>query len=206
MSTTLSLFTYEFQGQVLSPAFSPPPSPESDDNESVNSLEEGDSCRVEEERERRKRKMLLPAEPKQKKFVNKKPKFPTRYHEMLQPISPVTTVPWRTSQPTSSHKAPVNVLLQEEFLQLMRDCDVAKIECFLRQHSENIDINRFNVEGQTALHEACQLGNVACVKALLLFGADPRLTNRDGFSTLHLSAFSGSSELLTLVSGLKKSS
>merc|ERR1712088_397505 len=25
------------------------------------------------------------------RFVNKKPKFPTKYHEMLQPLSPVTT-------------------------------------------------------------------------------------------------------------------
>jgi ankyrin repeat protein len=86
----------------------------------------------------------------------------------------------------------------------MRDCDVKKIECFLRQHSENIDINRFNVDGQTALHEACQLGNVACVKTLLLFGANPILTNRDGFSILHLSAFSGNPELLSIAMNLKQ--
>ena len=203
MSSTISVFNYEFQGQVLSPAFSPPPSPPSD-TDSV----EGDNTT---KRETKKRKMPhSQRSPPPPQFVNKKPKFPTKYHEMLQPLSPVTTLPFR-SAPTEQPPPPVNVKssefkvqLQEEFLKLMRDCGVEKIETFLRQHSENIDINRFNSEGQTPLHEACLRGNVACAKTLLRFGANPRLANRDGFSILHLASFSGNSDLLLLAINLKK--
>ncbi len=136
-------------------------------------------------------------------FVNKKPKFPTKYHEMLQPLSPMTTLPVRSASQVKPSElllkpSSINVERQEEFLKLMRECDVAKIESFLCQHSENIDINQFNSDGQTALHEACLAGDLARAEALLKYGASPHLTNRDGFSILHLATFSGNSELLML--------
>ena len=149
-----------------------------------------------------------PAEPR---FVNRKPKFPTRYHEMLQPLSPVTTLPppeaSRQQQPHLNQKhlpSFLNVELQNEFHELMRGCKLDDVERFLKQHSENIDINRFSPEGQTPLHEACQNGNLEATKILLQFGANPYLTNRDGFSILHLATFSGNSELLVLVMNLRK--
>ena len=203
MSAAISVFNYEFQGQVLSPAFSPPPSPPSD-AESVDSVEGDDTKRV-----AKKRKMSQsPHQSSAPQFVNKKPKFPTKYHEMLQPLSPVTTLPFRPAQQPFAVQmsTEVNVQLQEEFLKLMRHSDVEKIETFLKQHSENIDINRFNTDGQTPIHEACQSRDIACVRALLRYGANPCLATRDGFSILHLASFSGSSELLSFVSGLRRPS
>merc|ERR1711997_89964 len=52
-------------------------------------------------------------------FVNKKPKYPTKYHEMLQPLSPVTTFPpVNTTDLTSlnmNQKPKTDVQLQERF-------------------------------------------------------------------------------------------
>ena len=212
MSTSISVSNYVFQGQVLSPAFSPPPSPESDDgsggggggddDDSLEAGKQGESGR--------KRKMSpppSPSPPRQHRFVNKKPKFQTKYHAALQPLSPCTTLSVRTSRPAVAPSATrvINVQRQEEFHKLMRGCDTDRIETFLRAHSENIDINKFGEAGETALHSACQEGNVSCAKVLLKFGANPRLATRSGFSLLHLAAFAGSPELLALVTEVRKS-
>ena len=208
MSTSISVSNYTFQGHVLSPAFSPPPSPESDDG-SDDSLG-AERVRIGDipEEPGRKRKMAPPLSPprQQHQFVNKKPKFQTKYHAALQPLSPCTTLSVRASRPAPPPATRViNVQRQEEFHKLMRDCDTDKIEAFLRAHSENIDINKFSEVGETALHSACQEGNVLCAKVLLKFGANPRLTTRSGFSLFHLAAFAGSPELLALVAEVRKS-
>ena len=121
---------------------------------------------------------------------------------MLQPLSPSTTLPVRTNVKSSSSS--INVKLQQEFLGLMRGSKVQEVERFLKQHSENVDVNQYNLDGQTPLHEACQMGDLATVKVLLQFGANPHLTNRDGFSIVHLATFSGNSELLVLVMNTMK--
>ena len=210
MSTSISVSNYMFQGQVLSPAFSPPPSPESDDCDDDNSLEAAkeDNLGDKPEETGRKRRMSPPPSPppRQHQFVNKKPKFQTKYHAALQPLSPCTTLSVRASRPAPIPSTRViNVQRQEEFHKLMRGCDTDKLETFLRAHSENIDINKFSETGETALHSACQEGNVSRAKVLLKFGANPRLATRSGFSLLHLAAFAGSPELLALVTEVRKS-
>ena len=197
MSTSISASSYTFQGQVLSPAFSPPPSPPSDDD----SLEAADIGRRKPELPR-KRKMS----PQRQQFVNKKPKFPTKYHERLQPLSPVTTLTVRASRTVApSAYRVINVQRQEEFQKLMRGCDAEKIETFLRAYSENIDIDKYSEEGETALHTVCREGSVSCARVLLKFGANPRLTTRGGFSLFHLAAFAGNTELLSFVTQVRKS-
>nr|KAG5706636.1 hypothetical protein BaRGS_005706 [Batillaria attramentaria] len=50
----------------------------------------------------------------------------------------------------------------------------------LEAREGKINLNVFDTEGQTALHQSCQLGNLELVKLLVKFGADVRLANRDG--------------------------
>ena len=203
MSTAISVFNYEFQGQVLSPAFSPPPSPVSDSNDSVEGDE--DVTALTAQRPNKRRMPQQQQQPKRRTFVNKKPKFPTRYHESLQPLSPCTMLPVKTCRAVDApQKSGVDAERQEEFLKLMRNCDAEELEVFLRAHSEDIDINKFSEEGETALHMACHEGNVPCAEVLLRFGANPRITTRNGFSVVHLASFSGSAETLTLAINLNQ--
>ncbi|KAI8486216.1 hypothetical protein Bbelb_361160 [Branchiostoma belcheri] len=52
----------------------------------------------------------------------------------------------------------------------------------------NVDINRQDKEGDTALHEACQTGNVSIVEALVTMGADVTITDAMGRTPLHEAA------------------
>ena len=158
-------------------------------------------------------------------FVNKKPKYPTKYHEMLQPLSPVTTFPPAniTNDPSSltSKQKPIpwDVHLQQEFDMLLNDNillthddqksqisssatqmnSTRKIEDFLKNHCKSIDINRYNEEGQTPLQRCCLEGNIQLAKLLVKFGAKSKITTRDGFTTLHIAAFSGQSQMMLFI-------
>jgi hypothetical protein len=48
------------------------------------------------------------------------------------------------------------------------------------------DINHRNSAGNTLLHEACKLGDVASVKRLVMCGANPLKDNKDSVSSLYL--------------------
>jgi len=156
-----------------------------------------------------------------------KPKFPTKYHEMLQPLSPVTTLPVdeviRRPLPNRTHVTEHDIQLQKQFHSLVESATgqvsksatttdteetllsrVNSLEDFLIRHSENIDVNQYNGDGQTALQECCLAGNLPLVKLLVRFGANMRLTTREGFSILHIAAFSGHSDLLAFVMGQQK--
>lgn len=137
-------------------------------------------------------------------FVNRKPRFPTKYHEMLQPLSPVTThePAW---QPELHHAGTVDSGLQAEFFTLVRDSSPEDIEAFLRHHEDRVNVNAFEEElGQTALQEACQLGRIEVAQVLVRHGASARLANRCGFTLMHLAAFSGNPKMLAYVSSLNK--
>ena len=122
---------------------------------------------------------------------------------MLQPISPVTTLP----PPASCHSVPrvplptvkVNDKLQRQFESVIHQQDIAAMDTFLSSHSSDININHFNGDGRTALQESCMEGNLAMAQVLIKYGADLRFTTRDGFSTLQLAAFSGHSPLLLYI-------
>ena len=125
---------------------------------------------------------------------------------MLQPLSPVITLPVESSYTQYQTKPKVNAELQKEFMQLLRGSNLNEIERFLREHSENVDVNVFDPEfGQTPLHDACQLGQFELVKILVQYGANHKLTNRDGFSIWHLAAFCGNPKILSYISNLRGS-
>jgi len=137
-------------------------------------------------------------------YVNKKPKFATKYDEMLQPLSPMTYLPVESlTLPAKTHRANLNVTSQQEFRNLL-ESKSSDLESFLCNNSELIDINEYNVEGRTALQQCCIDGNLATAKLLVRFGADAKLTTREGFSTLHLAAFSGHSNLMLYVMSLRR--
>jgi Ankyrin repeats (3 copies) len=139
-------------------------------------------------------------------YVNKKPKFATKYDEMLQPLSPMTYLPVESLMlPTKTHQANFNLASQKQFRSLLESkAATSEIESFLCQHSETIDINEYNSEGRTALHQCCFEGNLPTAKVLVRFGANAKLTTRDGFSLLHLAAFSGHSNFMFYIFSLKQ--
>ena len=139
-------------------------------------------------------------------YVNKKPKFATKYDEMLQPLSPMTYLPVESVMvPMRTHRANFNIQTQKQFRSLLETrAKPNEIESFLGQHSEAIDINEYNVDGQTALHQCCFDGNLSTAKLLVRFGADAKLTTREGFSTLHIAAFSGHSNVLLYIMSLRR--
>ena len=138
---------------------------------------------------------------------NKQPRFATKYDEMLKPLSPVTTLPVETKQGLSilkTHKSSYDVQLQRQFQNLMGIAsNVVDIEEFLAKHSENVDLNAYNDEGRTALQQSCFEGNLRLAQVLVRFGADSRLTTREGFSALHIAAFAGHSDVLLYIMSLK---
>ena len=82
--------------------------------------------------------------------------------------------------------------------------EASKIERFLAEHSTDVNINQYNLEGRTALQQSCVDGDLDLAKVLVKYGADHRLTTREGYPMLHLAAFSGHSELLLYILNLRK--
>lgn len=141
-------------------------------------------------------------------YVNKKPKFATKYDEMLQPLSPMTYLPVESLMlplPNKTHRPNYNVQSQKQFRNLLESrAKISDIESFLGDNSETIDINEYNLEGRTALQQCCFDGNLPTAKLLVRFGADAKLTTREGFSTLHIAAFSGHSNILLYIMSLRR--
>ena len=138
-------------------------------------------------------------------FVNKKPKFATKYDEMLQPLSPMTYLPVESLMlPPTTHRPNFNQASQKQFRSLLEsNVKSSEIESFLCENSEKIDINEYNSEGRTALHQSCFDGNLPMAKVLVRFGANAKLTTRDGFSLLHIAAFTGHSNIMFYILSLR---
>lgn len=131
-------------------------------------------------------------------FSNKRPRFPTKYDEQLQPLSPVTTLPVHTRSsvlPTSS----LNSEYQTQLKTLVRDSHFQNLEEFLERHSEKVDVNQYMMDGNTPVQHFVSEGKLQFVKLLVRFGANMRLTNRDGFSLVHLAAFAGHTDVMMYV-------
>ena len=119
---------------------------------------------------------------------------------MLQPLSPVTTLPFaQILGPHATVTVRVNDKVQRTFESVMEAGDVPAMEALLAASAAQINVNQFNCDGRTALQESCLEGNLPMAKVLIKYGADPRMTTRDGFSTLQLAAFSGHSPLLMYI-------
>ena len=66
----------------------------------------------------------------------------------------------------------------------------------LASHSTHHNINAPSSRGETPLHLACLNGNLESAKLLVGSGADMKVRDRKGNSVLHLSAASGSIQLI----------
>ena len=133
-------------------------------------------------------------------------RFANKYEEMLQPLRPVTTLPCKTARlpprgPGSSKRKLSSS--QCQFESVIANGDVQRVEKFLSRHSTDVNMNQYNGEGRTALQQSCLEGNLPLAKVLVKYGANCRLTTRDGFSTIHLAAFSGHSNLTAYILSLQ---
>jgi len=80
---------------------------------------------------------------------------------------------------------------QHAFLEAVRQGDVSQLRRLLDDLRVSVDVNGYNCDGQTALHQSCLNGDLDLVKLLVKFGADIRLANRDGWNALHIAAWKG---------------
>lgn len=93
---------------------------------------------------------------------------------------------------------------QEIFRQAVQKGDITELQRILQCWGNTLNVNYYNQEGQTALHQSCMVGNLELVKLLVKCGADARLANRDGWSALHIAAYSGHRDIaLYLVSNTR---
>ncbi|GAB6031390.1 hypothetical protein CHUAL_009172 [Chamberlinius hualienensis] len=89
--------------------------------------------------------------------------------------------------------------IQDVFQKALRDGDTSELQKLLQRtgtEETSVNVNLFDHQGQTALHQSCLDGNFELVKLLVKFGADIRLANRDGWSALHIATFSGHSDIV----------
>jgi len=81
-----------------------------------------------------------------------------------------------------------------EMVSIIRKGNMEELKILLRSKP---DLNVF-VNGQTALHYCLLLGrDVSWCKQLVLNGANPNLSNLDGWHPIHLAAYNGHHEILT---------
>ena len=191
---SISVQPYTYQGQVYSPAFSDDhPSEDSADEYESPPLSPASPCSPSRSPPRKRKTSC-------QDFVSKRPRFANKYEEMLQPLSPVTTLPFaQILGPHAPVTVRVNDKVQRTFESVMEAGDVPAMEALLAASAAQINVNQFNCDGRTALQESCLESNLPMAKVLIKYGADPRMTTRDGFSTLQLAAFSGHSPLLMYI-------
>ena len=241
MSTHVTCYNYNYQGQVLSPAFSEPGSPCSSTSSCYSEGEmEPDSpfgidstpispkspnttttmmtCDTNNKQlanvNKRKRshsdgevQVNIQNQNQRGEFRTKVPRYANRYEEMLQPLSPVTTLPCDVVYPPSPTKfanPKYCTKLQKQLQNVIKSKDINLLEQFLYDHSTKVNINQYNIEGRTALQQSCVDGNLAMAKILVKYGADHRITTREGYPTLQCAVFSGHSEIFLYILNLRK--
>eukprot|EP00096_Caligus_rogercresseyi_P009205 TRINITY_DN3086_c0_g1_i2.p1 TRINITY_DN3086_c0_g1~~TRINITY_DN3086_c0_g1_i2.p1 ORF type:complete len:145 (-),score=39.44 TRINITY_DN3086_c0_g1_i2:1297-1731(-) len=89
--------------------------------------------------------------------------------------------------------------LQRLFEETLSNAKIEEVSEFLTRYSEFIDINAYDEEGQTPLQRSCQVGALPLVKLLIQYGANPGMTNREGWSPVHIASFSGNTELYSYI-------
>ena len=80
---------------------------------------------------------------------------------------------------------------QKQFLDAVDSSDATRLRRLLEERLTTVNIDVYNPDGQTALHQSCSAGNLELVKLLVCHGADVRLANRDGWSALHIAVYGG---------------
>ena len=69
------------------------------------------------------------------------------------------------------------------FDEMVKEGDSSEIVNFMRRESVDVDINKRNEHGNTALNEMIKNGNLKCVKVLIGLGADVNRKDEKGTSS-----------------------
>merc|ERR1712233_6615 len=128
-------------------------------------------------------------------FSSQQPRYSNIYEERLRPLAPSSPLEEVRPMPRATHTKSHDPRLQDTLHNAVKNGDYQQLHSLLLASSERIDINGFNSEGQTPLQQACLSGQLALVQLMVRHGADPSRTSRDGWSTLHMAAFSGHSDI-----------
>lgn len=141
-----------------------------------------------------------PASPPQQDEPEKNyPRYRNIYEERLQPLSAYQTLPSSQPLPKATHRSDYNPQLQARFDAAVRRGSFQELDEFLSSYSELVNINQFDVDGHTPLQHFCSLGNLKMVQLMVRFGADPRMTSKDGWATIHIATWSGNSEVMMYI-------
>ena len=134
----------------------------------------------------------------------------TIYEKMLSPLTPSLTLPvpvTRRPAPAAStdihsrqHNRALNQALEKRLASILVDeaaDDEKQLKDFLLENWDKIDINGYGEDGVTPLQRVCQSGGkVGLARTLVGYGADVRMTSRDGWSAVHMASFSGNTSLM----------
>ncbi|KAL8613247.1 hypothetical protein ACOMHN_001571 [Nucella lapillus] len=112
-------------------------------------------------------------------------------------LASATPLPMPASAAAEAHSPPQLLAQHQKVIrEAVRNGDSSGLRRLLEAREGKVNLNVFDAEGQTPLHESCQLGNLELVKLLVRFGADVRLANRDGWSAVHIAAYGGHTDIL----------
>ena len=115
--------------------------------------------------------------------------FEYEFNYPPSPVSPPPPCPEPIYQPV-----PESRKSQDHFISAVQNGDHDELRQILA--TQRIQINGFTIDGQTALTQSCLNGNLEVVKLLVSHGASPQLTNRDGFSPLHIAFWCGKMDVI----------
>lgn len=100
-----------------------------------------------------------------------------------------------TSNPPTPTTTIDNHCIQQDFHEAVRKGDQSEWIRLLR-NCVGVNVNVFDGDGQTPLHQSVIEGNLEMVKLLVQLGADVRLTNRDGWNALHIATYGGHDDIV----------
>jgi len=127
------------------------------------------------------------------------PRYRNIYEERLQPLHAYQTLPSSAPLPKATHRSDYNPQLQARFGAAVNRGSFQELDEFLSSYSELVNINQFDNNGQTPLQHFASQGNLKMVQLMVRFGADPRMTSKDGWSTVHIATWSGNSEVMMYI-------
>ena len=137
--------------------------------------------------------------------VSKVPRYVgTIYEQRLAPLSPVTSLPVPLYV-GSGHVKRHDNKLQAKFLEIIDNGNDTALESFLELNGDFVDVNQYGEDGVTPVQRVCQDGGkVAVARVLVKYGADLKLTSRDGWAPLHMASFSGNLQLMMYIRSCPK--
>ena len=131
-------------------------------------------------------------------------RFRNVYEERLQPLFTARTESVHNANhrpmPTPTHVSGYDAALQARFNAAVQESSYRDLEELLRSYAHRINVNEYDLaSGQTPMQKFCVAGDLNLIQLLVRYGADSRLCSRDGWSTLHMAAWSGRPEVIMYV-------